>query len=387
MSPDGQWVAYATNVNQLRKDRQNDDLWMASWDGTRNVRLTRTEADESQPRWSPDGRYLAFVAARGHDEDDQDAVGQVWLLVRAGGEAEQLTKFEGDVEHFEWSPDGKQLAVVAWDKDHRSTEDEDDTPPPIVIDRYYFKEDDSGHLGPERRRLYLFDVETRKAVRLTSSAYDEIRPSWSPDGRQLAFLGREGPDPDRDSRYTLFVAEARAGATPRRLTTFQGENGDSTSMCSPRWSPDGKRIAFVGGGDPKLIYYATYRPFVIDVAGGEPRPLGRALDRNMYEPRWAADGRNLFVLLEDDRSQHLVRIGLRDDDIERIVDGRREVLDYDIARDGRIALLESTVSYPYEVFALDRGQLRPLSRQNDEWLARRQLATVEEIGFRSRDGA
>lgn len=385
ISPDGQWVAYVTNVNHLKKDEQNADLWMASWDGTRNVRLTRTAADESHPRWSPDGRYLAFLAARG-DEDDEDAVEQVWLLDRNGGEAEQLTKFKGDVAHFEWSPDGKRLAVVAWDEDHRKTEDEDATPPPIVIDRYYFKEDYSGYLGPERKRLYLFDLATRKAERVTTGEYDESRPSWSPDGRQIAFLSREGPDPDRDSRFTLFVTEARAGATPRRLDVLQGENGDSTWMSAPQWSPDGKRIAYVGGGDPKLIYYATFRPFVIDAAGGEARPLGRSLDRNMYEPRWSADGRSLVVLLEDDRNQHLARISLGDDAIERIVEGRREVLDYDLGRDGRIALLESTVSYPYEVFALDKGRLRPLSRQNDDWLARRQLATVEETSFRSRDG-
>jgi Tol biopolymer transport system component len=284
ISPDGQWVAYVTNVNRLKKDEQNADLWMASWDGIRNVRLTRTEADESQPRWSPDGRYLAFVAAR-DDEDDEDAVEQVWLLDRAGGEAEQLTKFKGDVADFEWSPDGRRLAVVAWDEDHRRTGDEDATPPPIVIDRYYFKEDYSGYLGPERKRLYLFDLSTRKAERVTKSEFDESRPSWSPDGRQMAFLGRDGPDPDRDSRFTLFVTEARVGATPRRLTVFQGENGDSTWMSTPQWSPDGKRIAFVGGGDPKLIYYATFHPFVIDAAGGEPRPLGRPLDRKRCRAR------------------------------------------------------------------------------------------------------
>jgi dipeptidyl aminopeptidase/acylaminoacyl peptidase len=389
VSPDGAWVAYLANVNDAEEDAQNTDLWMASWDGTRNLQLTRSEGSESQPRWSPDGRYLAFVTTRekpGADDDDLDAVRQVWLLDRQGGEAEQLTDFPGAVSEFAWSPDGKRLAVVAWDQDTRAQGDDDATPLPIVLDRYYFKEDYSGYVGPERKHLYLFDVATRKAERLTASPNDEVRPSWSPDGKLLAFMGRESADPDRDSQFTLFVTEPRAGAPLRKLTTFQGENGDSSWMANPQWSPDGKRIAFTAGGDPKLIYYATYRAFVIDAAGGTPRPLGAALDRNMTEPAWAPDGKSVYVMLEDDRNQHLARITLDGDRIERVLDGKREIYDFDMNDAGRIAVLKSDVTHPYEIFALDGTRLRPLSKQNDAWLATRTLASVEEIEFPSKDG-
>ena len=386
ISPDGKWVSYVSSVADTAKDDYNADLWMASRDGSRNIRLTRTAEGESSPQWSPDGRYLAFLAARPADEADNDPLTQVWVLDREGGEAERLTSFPGDVSEFAWSPDGRRLAVIAWDADSRKTIDPDATVPPIVIDRYYFKEDYTGYVGPEHKFLYLFDVATRKADRLTSARKDESRPSWSPDGRQLAFLGRESADPDRDGRFTVFIAVPQPGAALRKLVEFQGDGGDAYWMVKPEWSPDGKRIAYIAGGDPKLIYYATFGPWVIDAAGGTPRKLLPDLDRNLMNPVWTPDGKRLQLLLEDDLNQQLVSVDVDGGKLRALTEGRREVLDFDLGRDGRSVVLQSTVDRPAEVFALEGSTLRPLSQQNDAWLATRVLATTEEIRVKSRDG-
>ena len=111
----------------------------------RALQLTRSEQSEHTPRWSPDGKYLSFLTARGDDEEPE----QVWLLDRAGGEASPLTGFNGDVVDYAWSPDGRRLALIVADEDPRRKKkgEEDKTPPPIVIDRYYFKEDETGYLG------------------------------------------------------------------------------------------------------------------------------------------------------------------------------------------------------------------------------------------------
>lgn len=389
LSPDGAWVAYITRVNELDRDTRNADLWMASTDGLRNIRLTRSAVSESRPGWSPDGRYLSFLAPGGtRDPAGKEAPGprQVWLLDRAGGEPEQLTAFAGDVVDYAWSPDGGRLAVVAWDPDSRKPATEDATPAPIVIDRYYFKEDYTGYLGPERKRLHIFDMATRTAERLSDSPWDETLPSWSPDGTRIAFYGREGEDPDRNNHFVLFSAEPRPGAALRRITALHGESGDSYWMDPPQWSPDGRRLLFAGGGDPALIYYGTIRSFVVDADGGTPRPLAAALDRNMNSPRWTPDGAGVLLLLEDDRNQHLVRVNLSDDRIERLLPGRRETSAFDVAASGQTVVLDSTVESPPEIHALAAGSLRALSRQNDAWLSGKQLASVEETRFPSRDG-
>src|SRR5262245_14583370 len=95
-SPDGQWVAYTVTSVDREADKSDTDVWMVSWDGTRSIRVTSSPQNETTPRWSPDGRHLAFLSSR---QDAKDAA-QVWLLDRAGGEAEKLTSVEGGVSDY-----------------------------------------------------------------------------------------------------------------------------------------------------------------------------------------------------------------------------------------------------------------------------------------------
>src|SRR3954470_8033531 len=107
ISPDGAWVAYTVATADSAKDKNDTDVWMTSWDGSQSIRLTSTPESESSPRWSPDGRWLAFVSGR-----QEGKGGQIWLLDRRGGEAQRVTQIKGGVSGVAWSPDGKRLAVV-----------------------------------------------------------------------------------------------------------------------------------------------------------------------------------------------------------------------------------------------------------------------------------
>lgn len=384
LSPDGQWVAYTVRTADPVKDKGRSHLWMSSWDGKQSLPLTHSDGSEHSPRWSPDGKYLGFLTSRGED----DAPEQVWLLDRQGGEASPLTGFNGDVVDFAWSPDGKQLALIVSDEDPRKQHgaDKDKTPPPIVIDRYYFKEDGSGYLGTQRRHLYVFDVATRQAQNLTPGRFDESMPSWSPDGSRIAFFSNRSEDPDRNNEFGLYTIEPRPGATARLLTKFQGDAGDSSWLSAPAWRPDGRELAFVTAGDPKLIFYSLHRLAIVSTNGGTSRILTQTLDRNVIEPRWSADGGSIYFLLEDDRNQVLARLHVGSGKLERLLDGRRESTSYDLGSKARIAVLDSTVSSPDAVYALEGKQLRALSHHNDEFLAGAQLGATEEISFASKDG-
>jgi dipeptidyl aminopeptidase/acylaminoacyl peptidase len=175
-SPDGKWVAYVVGTLDTEKDKRDSDIWMVSWDGKEQVRLTSSPESESMPRWSPDGRYLAFLASRG-DEDEKKKGAQVWLLNRAGGEAQKLTDVKGGVSDYAWSPNSKQLVLACEDFNPNDDPEKKEgwkrkTAPPIVIDRYHFKEDREGYLGPEHTHLYLFDVEGKRLDILTSGNTD-----------------------------------------------------------------------------------------------------------------------------------------------------------------------------------------------------------------------
>jgi dipeptidyl aminopeptidase/acylaminoacyl peptidase len=387
VSPDGGWVAYTVSASDTVEDKRDADVWMSRWDGKRSVRLTNSKEREHSPRWSPNGRYLAFLSSR----EDSNEVEQIWLLDRTGGEAERLTNLPGGVSDYAWSPDGARLAVVASDpRPDRLAAGQDSSkkrPRPIVIDRYRFKYDGVGYIGKEREHLYLFTLADRKATPLTPGDYDEVSPSWSPDGRSIAFLSRRRPEYDRTDNWDVYVVATEPGAEPRQLTTFVGADGDPEwGGRAPSWSPDGKLIAYVQGGKPELLYYGGHKLAVVPTDGGPARVLTASLDRNVLSPVFSPDGASILFLLEDDRVTHLARVPAAGGAVEPVVEGKRTIEDLSVGRDGRIAVASSTSDRPTEIFAVEGRDLRKVSAQNDAWLAQVRLAPVEEISVKSRDG-
>src|SRR4026209_2311958 len=142
-SPDGKWVAYVVGRAIKDTDKNDSDIWMASWDGAQELQLTSSPDGESQPRWSPDNKYISFVSSRQGAKD-----GQLWLMNRAGGEAVKVSDVKGGVSEYAWAPDSKRLVLVVSEPDPRDPKDDDKvapekkkTAPPIVIERYQFKQD------------------------------------------------------------------------------------------------------------------------------------------------------------------------------------------------------------------------------------------------------
>ncbi|MBI2537025.1 MAG: S9 family peptidase [Gemmatimonadetes bacterium] len=381
ISPEGEWVAYVVGTLDSTRDQSNADLYMVSWDGSRTVQLTFTPEGESSPRWSPDGKYLSLVASRGESRSG----GQIWLLDRAGGEAQKLTDLKSGVSDYQWSPDSKRIVIVAQDPDSAAQAGGDSarsrTAKPIVIDRYQFKQDGQGYLGNRRSHLYLFDVATKKPEQLTSGRYNENNPSWSPDGRFIAFVSERAPDPDRVNDANIYVLEARAGAEPRQLTSWPGPDGGR-----PTWSPDGKWVAYLQGSEPQYSAYSLNKLAVVPMDGSGARVLTAALDRPVSQPEWTSDGDAIIGLVTDDRVVYPARIRVSDGAVERLLDGRRVVSGVAISSNGRVAVLAGSATQPNEIYALEGGTLRALTHENDAWVAEVELGVTEDFSAKSKDG-
>lgn len=396
IDPSGSWVAYSVAQDDVESDKNISHIWMTSWDGARTVQLTSRKGEsESTPRWSADGRYIAFISSRG-DDKEQD---QLWLLERVGGEAKRPIDIDGSVVDYAWSPNGKQIALIVLDPEPDSAvkaepqatpvadgNKGEKKPKPIVIDRYQFKRDIDGYLGKQRQRLFLLDLASGTSRRLTTGDYDEYLPSWSPDGARIAFVSNRDQDPDRTYNYDLFVASAvGAAAAPGRLTSFKGADNDPDFESYPAWSPDGTNIAYLQGGPVELFSYGVRTLAVIPASGGTPKILTSGLDRNVSQPFWAHDGKSLRFWVEDDATQWLGRVSLKGGKIQSTLTGRRVV--EAIAQQGeKIAVLSSNFQSPSEVFAVDGDELRPLSSANAALLDQIRLAPVEETRFKSADG-
>jgi dipeptidyl aminopeptidase/acylaminoacyl peptidase len=396
LSPDGEWVVYSVGEPNFEDDVSRYDVWRARWDGSGKRALTRTaDADEYQPAFSPDGRWIAFLSDRG----DDDVVTQVWVMAADGGEAEAVTDYRGGVVDFDWAPDSKRLAVIASDPERGEDEEEPKQPEPIVIDRYYFKEDYHGWVTDKRQHLYLLEVEGRKSVQLTSGANDEYLPAWSPDGSRIAYVTKRGPDPDRHANWDIYVVEPRAGGTETRVTDFAGADADPSLETRPAWSPDGTRIAYVQGGEDKWIYYAPWSLAVVEVASRKvTRPAG--IDGFHTKPQFTADGAALLALVEESRVTHVSRIDLATGAVTPLTTGPRFDFDFDSAANGRVAVLGGDSLHPYRIEAVrlppegtvpfsperEKVTVPSVVADHNEWLKDRTLAPVEEITFESADG-
>ncbi len=371
ISPDGAAVAYLVTSYDRESDESRSALWLADWAGDTSVQLTRGES-VSEPRFSPDGRYLGFLSTRPAGERTQ-----LWVLDRRGGEPRQLTHVSGELTGYEWSPDAHRVVLVM----HASPEADSKPPQPIVIDAFEFKHDREGYLSPaSRTHLYLFDVRSGACEALTADfGRRESHPAWSPDGEQIAYISDPMKGPEQTSIDEIDLIPARAGATPRQLLTSWSPNNQRLA-----WSPDGTRLAFLQGAEAKFNAYIMDTLATLDVKSGEVRVLTERLDRAVLSPAFAADGRSLELAVEDDGTQYPARIPLAGGAIERL--GGPMVVHELAAAAGHTAVLVSTDASPVEVYALEAGRLRPLSAHNQALFSQLQLGAVEDIAFRSRDG-
>ena len=391
ISPDANWIAYTVQTVDADQDKHITHVWMTRFDGAQTLQLTsRPKETESKPRFSPDGRFISFLSERA-DEKRKD---QIWVMNRAGGEAQKVGDFKGGITDYVWSPDGKRVAIVASDPDPEDDDskdkkgDKDKTKKPIVIDRFYFMEDVTGYLRHFRDHLYVLDVASKKVDQVTSGDFDDALPAWSPDSKSLVFASKRVKNADRSPDWNLFVVTAQKGANPRQLTTFTGEDNMPNRFDTgsyPAWSPDGKWIAYWQGGDPKLIEYATNKLAIISPNGGTPKILTPGLDRNIGNVSWSDDSKSVLLSVEDDRTEYLARVPVEGGKIEHLAGGRNVIAAY-AQRRGRFALLISTPTQPQDVFAWDgKSPPRQISHQND-WLKDVKLAPTQEIAFKSRDG-
>lgn len=375
--PDGERLVY-TVTSEGKDDSKQSDLWSVAWNGGPARRLTATEEfSEGAPRFSADGRLLAFTSDQkvGKDEDTQ-----LWTMPARGGRARRVTTLPGGISDFSLSPDGRQAVVVAEVGVHVGSKAK--TKPPIVIDRFQSMEDGRGWLDDRRYQLFRVDLRSGKAVQITNGDFDNLLPSWSPDGRWIAFVSARCRDADRHSCADVYVIPPEGGE-PRRISTFDGGDMDADWEAGrPEWSPDSARLVWLRQGDEKLLWYSPFQPVWADVATGTEHPVAW-IDRWFYKPRWSADGRSILALVEQDRATQVARIDPDSGAVEYLTPLRRTALDFAQARDGRLAVLDSDAVTPPALRKLEAG-LPELTSHNG-WLRDRVLAPARDITFRSGD--
>ncbi|MGH8133475.1 MAG: S9 family peptidase [Steroidobacteraceae bacterium] len=369
IAPDGAAVAYLVTSYDRESDESRSALWIADWAGRQSVQLTRGES-VSEPRFSPDGRYVSFLSAR-----PAGSKTQLWTLDRRGGEPRQLTHVDGEITSYQWSPDGHRAVLVM------HADEDPKAPRPLVIDAYQFKADTIGYLtAGSRSHLYLLDIESGACQAIAADPQRaQSLPAFSPDGRQIAYLSNSTAGPREAGIDEVWLVAAEAGAKARRLLSTWSPNQQRLA-----WSPDGNLIAFLQGDELKYNAYIMDRLAVWDAHSGRVRELTAGLDRAVLSPAFAADGGAIQFAVEDDGAQYPAQVTLATGAIERLA-GPMVVHELASAA-GHTAVLVSNDHSPVEVYALEQGRLRPLSAHNQALFAGLTLGSVEDIALPSRDG-
>lgn len=269
VSPDGKWITYVVTSTDMKENATDSDVWLVSTSGGEPIRLTTSKKNDNQPRWSPDGRRIAFISAR-------EEKPQIFLISPTGGEAEKLTDSKSGVQSFAWSPDSSRLAYVAQQEmtadEEKKQKDKDD---PQVFDKNF-----------KFSRIWIIDVKTKKAQEVIKSDYAAADPQWSPDGRSMAYTTVPTPKADDSSLSDIWVVDIESG---RQRKLVENDGPDS----SPRWSPDGRQIAYLTR-PAKLGVIGQAGLSVIASEGGTPRAIASSFAYQPGAPRWSQNGQTIF---------------------------------------------------------------------------------------------
>ena len=399
IAPHGETAVFALHRVDRKTEKKHSNLWLVPIRKGRPRPFTQGDHSDLRPRFSPDGKLVAFLSNRTDEKQFQ-----IFLIPIEGGEARQLTHLDGTIEGPEWSPDEKRLVFQLRKKDTEEIErerDEEKKRLGIVsrrITRVFFKLDGIGFLPRERWHLWTIEVSSGRARALTSGeTFDEWAPAWSPDGREIAYCSNHSPDPDLDpDTVDLFVLSVRDRSI-RKVATPVGPKG------SPSFSPDGKWIAYYGH-EGKGQGWKQTRLWIVPSRGrGDAVCLTESMDFNVspwtisdmgtlpqVPPTWSRDGKRICFQVAHHGNTVLksVQVAAKPKASD-IISGPGVVGAFGFDRGERTLLyFHGDLRDPGQVFARDlaSGRSRALTAVNAEVLRSIDLGEIEEVWFKGKAG-
>ncbi|HTX77404.1 MAG TPA: DPP IV N-terminal domain-containing protein, partial [Terracidiphilus sp.] len=301
ISPDGKRLVYAQGRVDWDKNAWDTDLWIADTATGEHHLLTTMSGTSNSADWSPDGRWIAFVSDRpGYLKDSPSGKRQLWVMPADGGEAQQLTKMENGVDGFDWAPDSRQIAISAEGPKPKSMKDRED----------YFGDYRVIHADYQMTHLWLVDLPQPDASgrypkpadpkQLTKGDTFSVGSfSFSPDGRRIAFSATRDPDLISGDTADIYTVTVPGGDVKKIVDTpFPDSN--------PHWSPDGKQIAYDTANGSQYFYYTDQRIAVVSADGGTPQVLTLAFDEDPDLLRWAPEGIYFSALQKTESSLFLL---------------------------------------------------------------------------------
>ena len=365
ISADGKQIAYL----------YDGQIFIVSEEGSEPRAITSSATRASGHRWSADGDSILFLSNR-------DDSGQIYeLLIGSSGEATQVTHFTHGVSSMNLSPDESRVLLRISDNDLREI-DEDAEPQPIVVTRRNFKRDaGNGYIvDGDSDHLYVYDINTREMVQITSGAYDEKSAAWSPDGKTVVFVSNREEEPDAGYRSDLWMVAADSGDGEPELVRL---TDNTNNKSAPTFSPDGNQIAFKTAVEGP---FGLKKLAVMPVTGGEPRILTADLDRWINSFEYSDDGKWIYFNFPDSGAVNLARVRIRDGKIEKLIDGDQVVRSFDVSPAGDIVVAANRENDAANIFRFKRRNLTQLTDLSREFFDEIKLGKKTKVSFDNKEG-
>jgi len=391
ISPSGKWVAYVVTAMDKEKNSSNSDIWIIPSQGGGPWKLTSSPKSDTTPRWAPDGKKIAFVSAR-------DGSPQIWIINPRGGEAQKIASLSTGVSGITWSSSGDHLAFVSSvypdcpDDECNKKRNEERAKSPVkakIFEHLLFRHWNSWRDG-KRNHLFVIPSKGGSAVDLTPGDYDTPPVSlgsshdytFSPDGKEMCFVRNIDPElkVSLGTNNDLFLT-AIQGGQPEKLTPNRANDN------SPRYSPDGRFIAFRAMSRPGFEA-DRYTMKLYDRKTKKISDLTNHLDRSIGEILWSPDSSQIYFTHEDRGRISLSRLSLETRRIERILEGHF-IGSIRISYDGQtLFFLKQALHLPAELFSFNliTKRMTRLTNINGELLADIQMNPAEEFWFEGSGG-
>ena len=384
ISPDGEKVIYVRNFKDVMTDRNLSNLWIVNFDGTENRPLTTGKQNDRSPRWSNDSKRIVYLS-------NKSGKTELFLHWVKSGRERVLANTEKSPSNVIWSPDDKHLAFNMFVGKAKASpikmpakpKGAEWNAPPKYIDNLNWRRDGVGELPSGNQQLFTLPISGGTPRQLTFGAFNHTAPVWAKDGKHLYFSANMREDAEYEMRDSDLYSVALANGKLTKLTDRYGPDS------SPRISPDGKQIAYLGLDDDYKGYMVT-QLYLANIDGSNPKLISGNLDRDVGNIQWAADGKGLYFQYVDKAHAKIAYITTKGKvtDITEGLGGMSLGRPYtsgafSVARNGNYAYTWAETLEPADLGVGNQGNNRRITRVNEDLFDYKKLGKVEEIWFKS----